>query len=165
MGCYRLLRLCPQDSPNENPGVGRHFPLQRIFLTQGSNSGLQHCTQILYWLSHQVCMQKPKYARISRSTPGTRSVRGPASSHITRCVKPLQLKQYDTGLWTDRSRERPETQYLMKVEKEQPFQQMVSGQLGSFLEKYLNWFYATGNIFNCIFFTHNQNFIEKLTSK
>ena len=43
----------------------------------------------------------------------------------------------------------------MKVENEQPLQQMVLGQLGSFLEKYLNWFYATGNIFNCIIFTHN----------
>ena len=27
--------------------------LQGIFLTQGSNSGLRHCRQILYYLSHQ----------------------------------------------------------------------------------------------------------------
>ena len=30
-----------------------HFLLQEIFLTQGSNSGLLHCTQILYHLRHQ----------------------------------------------------------------------------------------------------------------
>ena len=35
--------LCPWDSPDENTGVGCHFLLQGIFLTQGSNSGLLHC--------------------------------------------------------------------------------------------------------------------------
>ena len=34
-------------------GVGRHFPLQEIFLTQRLNSGLLHCRRILYYLSHQ----------------------------------------------------------------------------------------------------------------
>ena len=29
--------LCPWDSPGKNTGVGCHFPLQGIFLTQGSN--------------------------------------------------------------------------------------------------------------------------------
>ena len=32
--------LCPWDSPNRNTGVGCHFLLQGIFLTQGSNPGL-----------------------------------------------------------------------------------------------------------------------------
>ena len=41
------------DSPSKNTGVGCHALLQRIFPTQGSNSGLLHCRQILYWLSHQ----------------------------------------------------------------------------------------------------------------
>ena len=45
--------LCPWDSPGKNTGMGCHFLLQRIFLTQGLNSGLMHCTQILYQLSHQ----------------------------------------------------------------------------------------------------------------
>ena len=31
---------------------GVPFPLQRIFLTQGSNLGLPHCRQMLYCLSH-----------------------------------------------------------------------------------------------------------------
>ena len=33
--------------------VGCHFLLQGIFPTQGSNPGLWHCRQILYWLSHE----------------------------------------------------------------------------------------------------------------
>ena len=45
--------VCPCDFPGKNTGVGCHFLLQRIFLTQGSNSGLLHCRQILYHLSCQ----------------------------------------------------------------------------------------------------------------
>ena len=41
------------DSPGQNTGVGCHALLQGIFLTQGSNSHLPHCRQILYNLSHQ----------------------------------------------------------------------------------------------------------------
>ena len=33
--------------------MGCHFFFQGIFLTQGSNLGLLHCRQILYWLGHQ----------------------------------------------------------------------------------------------------------------
>jgi len=36
----------------KNTGVGCRFLLQVIFLTQGSNLGLQDCRQILYHLSH-----------------------------------------------------------------------------------------------------------------
>ena len=45
--------LCPQDSPGKNTGVGCHFPLQGILLTQGSNLGLLHCSWVFYQLSHQ----------------------------------------------------------------------------------------------------------------
>ena len=34
-------------------GVGCHFLLQRICLSQGSNRGLPHCRQTLYHLSHE----------------------------------------------------------------------------------------------------------------
>ena len=34
-------------------GLGWHFLLQRIFLTQGLNLGLLHCRQMLYCLSYQ----------------------------------------------------------------------------------------------------------------
>ena len=42
-----------RDFPGKNTGVGCHFLLQGVFLTQGSNLGLLHCRQILYQLSHQ----------------------------------------------------------------------------------------------------------------
>ena len=46
----RLLR--PWDFPGKSIGVGCHFLLQRIFLTQGLNPGLLQCRQTLYSLSH-----------------------------------------------------------------------------------------------------------------
>ena len=46
-----LLR--PWDFPGKRAGVDCHFLLQGIFLTQESNLGLLHCSQILYHLSHQ----------------------------------------------------------------------------------------------------------------
>ena len=39
--------LCPWDSPGKNTGVGCHFLLQGVFLTQGLNPGLPHCRQML----------------------------------------------------------------------------------------------------------------------
>ena len=52
--------LCPRDFPGKNAGVGYHFLLQGIFLTQGLNPPTQgwnpdvlHIRQILYYLSHQ----------------------------------------------------------------------------------------------------------------
>ena len=41
------------DTPDKNTGVGCHALLQVIFPTQGSNPGLPHCKQILYYMSHQ----------------------------------------------------------------------------------------------------------------
>ena len=41
------------DFPGKSTGVGCHFLPQRIFPTQGSNTGLPHCRQMLYRLSHQ----------------------------------------------------------------------------------------------------------------
>ena len=43
----------PWDFPGKNTGVGCHFLLQEIFLTQGLNPGFPHCRQTLYHLSHQ----------------------------------------------------------------------------------------------------------------
>ena len=44
---------CPWDFPGKDTGVGCHFLLLGIFLTQGSNPGLLHCRHILYWLSYE----------------------------------------------------------------------------------------------------------------
>ena len=52
-GLWSTKLLCPWDFPGKNTGVGCHFLLQGIFLTQGSNPGLLHCRETLYPLSHQ----------------------------------------------------------------------------------------------------------------
>ena len=54
----RLLRSW--DFPDKGTGVGCHFLLQGIFLTQGLNPGLPHCGQALYPLSHQETEDKHK---------------------------------------------------------------------------------------------------------
>ena len=45
--------FCPWNSLGKNTGVGCHFLLQGIFLTQGSNLGLLHWRWILDCVSHQ----------------------------------------------------------------------------------------------------------------
>ena len=44
--------LCPWDFPGKNTGVGCHFPLQAIFLTQGLNPQLLHWQVDSLPLSH-----------------------------------------------------------------------------------------------------------------
>ena len=43
----------PWHSLGQEPGGGSLSFLQEIFPAQGSNPGLPHCRQILYWLSHK----------------------------------------------------------------------------------------------------------------
>jgi len=45
--------LCLWDSPGKNTGVGCHFLLQGLILTEGLNQGLLHCRKIFYCLSHR----------------------------------------------------------------------------------------------------------------
>ena len=56
--------FCLQNSPGKNTRVGCHFLLQGIFPTHGLNSGLLHCRETLYPLSHQAsptcCAAQPK---------------------------------------------------------------------------------------------------------
>ena len=52
MDCSPLGSSVHGDSPGKDTGVGCHFLLQGILLTQGLNLGLPHGRQILYHLSH-----------------------------------------------------------------------------------------------------------------
>ena len=52
--------FCPRDFPGKDPGVGCHFLLRGIFLTQGSNLDLLHCRQIPHHLSYEVWEEKSK---------------------------------------------------------------------------------------------------------
>ena len=53
MDCNQPGSSALGDSPGKNPGVGCLALPQGIFPTQESNSGLPHCGQIPYHLSHQ----------------------------------------------------------------------------------------------------------------
>ena len=48
--------------PGKSTGVGCHFLLQGIFLTQGLNTGLLHCRQTLYYLKEYEARNKDKCA-------------------------------------------------------------------------------------------------------
>ena len=48
-----LQLYSPWNSPGQNTRVASLSLLQEIFPTQGSNSGLLHCRQIVYQLSHK----------------------------------------------------------------------------------------------------------------
>ena len=58
----KSLSLHPWDFSDKSTGMGCHFLLQGIFLTQESNPGLLHCRQMLFHLSHQGSLGwKPEY--------------------------------------------------------------------------------------------------------
>ena len=57
---HGLQLLCPWNSPGQNTGMGSHSRLQGIFLTQGLNRGLLHCSLILYLLRQQRSPRKTK---------------------------------------------------------------------------------------------------------
>ena len=67
-GLQPIRLLCPWDSPGKNTGAGCHALLQGIFLTQGSNSGLLHCRQILYHMSHQGSPYNPTIPLLGMSS-------------------------------------------------------------------------------------------------
>ena len=54
MKCSLARLLHPWNFPGKDTGVGCYSLLQRIFSTQGSNTDLLNCRQVLYCLSHQV---------------------------------------------------------------------------------------------------------------
>ena len=58
---------CPWDFPGKNTGMGCHFHLQGIFLSQGTNQCLLHCRWILYLLSHQGSLQAYTFVKIRTS--------------------------------------------------------------------------------------------------
>ena len=66
--CTPPVLLCPWSFQGKNTGVGNHSLLRRIFLTQRSNRGLLHCSQILYCLSHQ---KSPCFSIANRSIPSS----------------------------------------------------------------------------------------------
>ena len=56
--------LCPWDSPGKNTGVGRHFLLQGIFPTQGSDPRLLYYRQVFFFLLFETA-GKPSFTLMS----------------------------------------------------------------------------------------------------
>ena len=44
---WTVAHIRPWDSPGKNTNMACHFLLQGIFLTQGLNTGLLHCCQVI----------------------------------------------------------------------------------------------------------------------
>ena len=59
--------LCPRDFPGKNTGVGCHFLLQRIFLTQGLNPHLLHWQANSLPLSHQESISLRTLQQLNRN--------------------------------------------------------------------------------------------------
>ena len=74
-----ISSISPWTSPGKNTGVGCHFLLQGIVLSQGSNSGLLHCRQILYHLSHE-------------GTPPPQNQENMKKKYSTLLVRKIQMK-------------------------------------------------------------------------
>ena len=68
---YPTGLLRPWDFPDKNTGVGCHFFLQEIFLTQGLNPGLPHCRLTLYRLSTREVQQLEEWRNNSRKNEET----------------------------------------------------------------------------------------------
>ena len=89
-------------SSGEKTGVGCHFLLQRIFLTQESNLGLLHCRQILYRLSYEGSgKQQMSYIDRKRSLDSstlsqcTHSLT--TSTQLAACPLPVSFKKRHSG--------------------------------------------------------------------
>ena len=92
--------LCPWDSPGKNTGVGCHFLLQGLILTEGSNQGLLHCRKIFYCLSHretlhiQECSSVQSFSRVWLfATPWTAACQASLSITNSRSQpKPMSIE-------------------------------------------------------------------------
>ena len=61
--------LCPWDSPGKNNGMGCHFLLQGIFLTQGSNL---HLLRLLHWQVDSILKTMTQMVKNLPAMQGTR---------------------------------------------------------------------------------------------
>ena len=69
--------LCPWDFPGKNVGAGCHFPLQGIFLSQGSNLPLLHH---LHWQKDSLPLVPPRKPNVFTEGPPQSLLSEPSSS-------------------------------------------------------------------------------------
>ena len=95
--------LCPWDSPGKNTRVGSHSLLQRIFPTQGLSTGLLHCRQTCYCLSHEqsVCSRVKGQARKGLNDHGILETLLSVTletQNIRACIRSAEKSCKQTGL-------------------------------------------------------------------
>ena len=81
----------PWNSSGQNTGVGNLSLLQGIFPTQGWNSGLPHCSQILYQLSQKGSPRVLEWVAYPFSSRSSRPGNQSGVSCIAGAGKPLYL--------------------------------------------------------------------------
>ena len=88
------------DSPGKNTGVSCHVLLQGIFPTQGSNSGLPLCRQILYQLSYQGSPRILEWVvySFSRGSSQPRCQTDPVALQVDSLPSEPPWKPMNTGL-------------------------------------------------------------------
>ena len=79
-GLYPTRLLCPWDSPGKNTGVGCHFLLQGIFLTQGLNLNLHLLSNSCLFLTTSTTWVVPKINKNKRSSDVNKSKLGKAEA-------------------------------------------------------------------------------------
>ena len=92
----------PWNSPGQNTGVGNLSLLRRIFPTQGSNTGLPHCRQILYQLNHQGSPRRPEWVAYPFSSGSSRprnwtGISSTAGWFFTNWAMGESLEEFTTG--------------------------------------------------------------------
>ena len=106
--------LQPTRHSDKNTGVGCHAFLQGIFPTQGSNPGLPHCRQILYYLNHEgssrLCMLLLLLSRFSHvrlcATPWMAAHQAPLSlgfsrqEHWSGLIFPSPIHESEKWKWS-----------------------------------------------------------------
>ena len=83
----------PCSSPGQNTGVGSLSLLQGIFPTQGSNTGLPYCRQILYQLNHKGSPSILEWVAYFFSSGSSRPRNLMGVSCITRGSLPTELSE------------------------------------------------------------------------
>ena len=96
------MLLCLWDFPGKSTGMGCHFLLQGIFLTQGSNPGLLHCRQTLYPLSHQGSPRSYIATKSLQSCPTL--VRPHRESPVPGILQARTLECVAISLWKEKGK-------------------------------------------------------------
>ena len=91
------MDLCPWDCPGKYTGAGCHFPLQGIFLTQASNTHLEHlphCRWILYHSATWEALQRLQPTETTHHSPSDSQGLGPVCRALGNLAVPQIMVEW-----------------------------------------------------------------------